>query len=61
MTLVEKVQAAAAEILLKRANDVVLQELLEFYRKKQEEGAVVKQVYDLPPIDTVGRTVYRSK
>ncbi len=61
MTLVERVQAAATEVLLKRSNDVVLQELLEFYRKKQEEGAVIKRVYDLPPIDTVGRTAYRSK
>lgn len=61
MTLVEEVQAATAEELLRRSSDDSLRELREFYEQKQKEGAVIRRTYDLPPIDTIGRTAYRLK
>ncbi|MBV6523134.1 MAG: hypothetical protein MNPFHGCM_03302 [Gemmatimonadaceae bacterium] len=61
MSLVEQVKKETAELLTKRSEDASLRELAEFYREKQREGVVLSGTYDLPPIDTIGRTAFRSK
>ena len=59
--LVQQVEETTAEVLAKRANDPKFQALAEFYREKQREGVVLKRTYDLPPVDTIGRTAHRPK
>lgn len=61
MTLVERIKEAEADISAKRSGDATLRELLAFYREKQREGAVLKRTYDLPPVDTIGKTAHRAK
>jgi hypothetical protein len=39
-------------------NSSDFQRLREFYEEKKKEGLVRKQEYTIPPIDTVGRTLY---
>jgi hypothetical protein len=35
-------------------------ELRNFYEEMNQKGLVVKKEYDMPLLDTVGRTIYRS-
>ncbi len=32
----------------------------DFYEQMKREGAVLKKQYDLPPLDTVGRSLYQE-
>lgn len=41
-----------------REKDSGFQLLSDFYETKKKEGAVVKQEYKLPPLDTIGRSFY---
>lgn len=34
--------------------------LREFYETMKREGLVIKQEYTLPPVDTVGRSLYET-
>ena len=42
----------------KFTNDAKFVELLEFYKQMKDSGIAVKQEYDLPPLDTIGRGLY---
>jgi hypothetical protein len=37
-----------------------LSRLRDFYDKMSDEGLTAKKHYDIPLIDTVGRTIYRG-
>jgi hypothetical protein len=37
------------------------QRLRDFYEEKKKEGLVRKQEYNIPPLDTVGRALYRKR
>jgi hypothetical protein len=48
------------EVIVRESDRPDYQHLREFYEEKKREGAVVKQEYTLPPIDTVGRSLYAA-
>jgi hypothetical protein len=43
-----------------RAADEQFVRLREFLADMHRKGLVIKKEYDLPPIDTIGRTAYRN-
>jgi predicted Zn-dependent peptidase len=59
MTLREKIEETLSEEreTVKRPS---FKKLSEFYKEKKEEGVAIKREYDLPPLDTVGRALYRE-
>jgi hypothetical protein len=54
MSIKERVQGIVSDAVIKRSSDPTLKESQEFVKQKQAEGVVQKQIYSLPPIDTVG-------
>lgn len=58
ITTTEQVQKTLNEKRRKLVADESFLKLQEFYRQKYEQGAVVKQEYTLPQLDTVGREIY---
>jgi len=58
MTTTEQVQNVLKAKHQELVRDASFQKLQEFYRKKSEEGAVIKRDYALPQLDTIGREVY---
>ena len=43
-----------------RHNDSNLQNLKEFYERMRREGIATKRDYDLPSMDTVGKSICRT-
>ncbi|MFN7925154.1 MAG: hypothetical protein U0Q16_33965 [Bryobacteraceae bacterium] len=60
MSITDQVQRIAEQKPARLAADPGFAKLEEFYRQKREEGAVMKPSYSLPPLDTVGRELYRT-
>ena len=60
MTTTEQVQQVLEEKRQRLAASASFHKLQEFYRQKSEQGAVLKQEYTLPELDTIGREIYRS-
>ncbi len=56
MSIEEKVRQALARQERQHSSD--LQHLRDFYEEKKREGIAVTQEYTLPPMDTVGRSLY---
>jgi hypothetical protein len=44
-----------------RQADPAFQNLREFYEKMKKDGIAIKQEYTLPPLDTVGRSLYTQQ
>jgi len=61
MTIVEQVEAAIREVELARRGDKTLQSLREFRDRMREAGLLVAKPYDLPLVDTIGRTAHSSE
>jgi len=59
---VDRVTAELVETLTKvhaaRATDPEFARLRDFYFEMQRLGLLVKKAYDLPPLDTIGRTTF---
>jgi hypothetical protein len=60
MTTEEKVKEVLAEGR-EREKDAAFKNLRDFYEAKKREGAVVKQEYKLPPVDTIGRCLHEPQ
>jgi hypothetical protein len=41
-------------------SDVEFARLRQFYLEMMKQGMLVKKEYDIPPIDTIGRSAYRK-
>ncbi len=59
MTLREQVEQTLSEEreITKRPD---FQKLNDFYEEMKKEGVALKKEYDLPPMDTIGRSLYRE-
>lgn len=55
-----RVDRAIREFERERANDAQFVRLREFMLEMQRRGLVIKKEYDLPPLDTIGRTAFRT-
>lgn len=60
MSMAEKVREVLAEEV-DRQHDPEFRKLRDFYDAKKQEGAVTKQEYSLPPVDTIGRTLFLDR
>ncbi len=58
MTLTESVQRVLVEDEQKFAEREEFRNLQEFYTEMQKRGIALKHEYDLPALDTIGRTMY---
>lgn len=61
MTISEELQKTIHENGQKFADQPSFQELREFYAEMQSKGLVIKKNYDLPQLDTIGRSAYNLK
>lgn len=59
MTLEEKVKKVLADEA-EREKNPNFQSLRDFYQAMKKEGLVVRQEYSLPPVDTIGRSLYQA-
>lgn len=57
MTIEEKVKEVLAEGK-EREKNLNFQSLRDFYEAMKKAGLVVKQEYNLPPVDTIGRSLH---
>lgn len=55
-----RVERSIREFERERANDAQFVRLREFMLEMQRRGLVIKKEYDLPPLDTIGRTAFRT-
>ena len=60
-TLVDQVQRVIVDFPAEKRGDPSLQELREFYERMLKAGIVMKQRYDLPLVDTIGRSFHRPR
>jgi hypothetical protein len=44
-----------------RLGDAEFVRLRDFLREMQSRGMIVRKEYDLPPLDTIGKTAFHSK
>ena len=58
MTIEKKMEEVLAQPNSHGPDNPEFQRLREFYEQKKREGVVRRQEYDLPPLDTIGRTLY---
>ena len=58
MTIEKKMKEVLAQPNPSGPDNPEFQRLREFYEQKKKEGVVKKQEYDLPPLDTIGRSLY---
>ena len=61
MKISEELQKTIHENGQKYADQPSFQELSKFYAEMQSKGLVIKKNYDLPQLDTIGRSVYNLK
>ena len=59
MTIEEKVREVLAEEK-EREKNLNFQSLRDFYETMKKEGLLIKQEYKLPPVDTIGRSLYQD-
>lgn len=59
MTIEDKVKEVLAEEK-EREKNLNFQSLRDFYETMKREGLVIKQEYTLPPVDTIGRSLYQT-
>lgn len=55
-----RVDRAIREFERERAGDAQFVRLREFMLEMERRGLVIKKEYDLPPLDTIGRTAFRT-
>ncbi len=55
-----RVDRAIRQFERERATDEQFVRLREFMLEMQRRGLVIKKEYDLPPLDTIGRTAFRT-
>ncbi len=60
MSITEEVNRIIGEQEKKMAEGTGSIELAEFYAEMRRLGIAKKQEYSLPPLDTIGRQLYRS-
>jgi hypothetical protein len=60
MTIEDRVREVLAEEK-EREKTHDFQNLREFYEAMKKEGLVLKQEYTLPPVDTIGRSLYEVR
>ena len=58
MKLQDEINKVLADTGSRLAQDPDFCKLQEFYREKIQEGVALKQDYNLPPLDTIGRGIY---
>jgi hypothetical protein len=61
MTISEELQKTIRENGQKFADQPSFQELSKFYAEMESKGLVIKKTYDLPQLDTIGRSAYNLK
>ena len=59
MTIEERMKEALAEEN-EREKNPNFQNLRDFYEEMKREGVAIKHPYSLPPVDTVGRSLYEQ-
>lgn len=59
MAIEDRVREVLAEEK-EREKTPSFQNLREFYEAMKKEGLVIKQEYTLPPVDTIGRSLYEA-
>lgn len=57
MTIEDRMKEALAEEN-EREKNPNFQNLRDFYEEMKREGVAIKHPYSLPPVDTVGRSLY---
>ena len=60
MSIVKRVRDTTREIHKRLAGTPEFDRLNDFYKKMKESGIAKKQEYSLPPIDTIGRDLYKK-
>jgi len=61
MTLVDQLREIAAEQASAVPEDSGYREMEEFYREMVRLGIAKTDVYDLPRLDTIGRSLHRKR
>jgi hypothetical protein len=61
MTIEERLRNLFEEYSEKKENDESFTNLRDFFQKMKEAGFVAQPTYTLPPIDTVGKSLYASQ
>ena len=61
MKIAEELQKTIHENGQKFADQPSFQELSKFYAEMKSKGLVIKKNYDLPQLDTIGRSAYHLK
>lgn len=61
MSIVDSINEIINEKLSKFENEESYIELSEFYSQLKDRGAILKQEFNLPAIDTIGRTLFQEK
>jgi len=59
-TTVEKLQEALRKFQEQVAADQDFARLRDFYLEMDRKGFLIKKEYNLPPLDTIGRTAYQA-
>jgi hypothetical protein len=59
MAIEERIQKVLNEGSMREKNPN-FQNLKEFYENMKKAGLVIKQEYNLPPVDTIGRSFYEQ-
>lgn len=61
MSTTQELERTLTELSAARRGDTDLARLSRFYEHMKQLGMVVKKEYDLPPLDTIGRTAYLDR
>lgn len=61
MRIEERIDEASQTFEREHSGDEDLNRLRRFYAEMKQESLVLKQMYDLPLLDTIGITAHRSR
>ncbi len=59
--LADQIKESSATITARLGSDARFRELSEFYHEMLKAGLVIKREYEIPPVDTIGRTLYQPR
>lgn len=61
MSIVQRVKTEIEKREKELKMDTKFQELQAFYQEMRSTGVAIKRPYDIPPLDTIGRTVFEAQ
>lgn len=59
--IADKLENVIQEKIIEYSKDLKYNELKEYLSEMKSNGFVQPKLYDLPPLDTVGKRLYQSK